>query len=222
MVRNRTALAAAIAALAEEEARLQGLETARERSDSELAHRHHQLMEASAALRDARRSEPAALAYAWANNETLEDGQPTAEAEALVTRRRADHDHQTEISNALTAEISQIQQRVARAHDHLNSVLAEVVCNSDEMRALMAQLDEAWARIRGIRKAMDFITSDLKGNMPSALLSHWQASVPTDHRIVGYDTDESPFQAWSKTLEALRRDASVSLPSHCRKALPSA
>jgi hypothetical protein len=210
-------LAAAIASLREEEERLAALEAAQDRCREETAALHEGLLDEQAGLSEIQRTYPATLAYGYVNSSNLEDDLTLAEAEASVEHARAQYDHQVEIEQALALQITEVENRVRRARINVTIALANLVCSSDEIAALLAELDAAWATIRGIRKAFDLITERLHGQMPFPMLSHWQAAMPLDHRIIGYPIEESHATAWTAALDALIADATAPLPSHQRE-----
>jgi hypothetical protein len=214
----RDALAAAIASLREEEERLQALEQAQDRCREEMAALHEAWRDAEAGLTALQGSYPATLAYGYVNSSNLEDDQTLAEAEASVEHRRAGYDHQVAIEQALASQISDVENRVQRAGINVTIALANLVCSSAEIAALLAELDAAWATIRGIRKAFDLITHRLHGQMPFHMLSHWQAAMPLDHRIINYPVEESHATAWTAALDALiAGEIDTPLPSSQRE-----
>ena len=90
--------------------------------------------------------------------------------------------------------------------------LADVVCGSPEFARLFSELDNAWARLRGLRKSFRAIQEALSGHMPGPLMSRWQTVVPLDYDV-SYPLHEQPFDLWSEALERLLTDPDTVLPS---------
>ena len=86
------------------------------------------------------------------------------------------------------------------------------VCESPEFLALFTELDDAWARLRGLRKCFSTIQQALSGHMPGPLMSRWQTVVPLDYDV-SYPLDEHPADLWSQALAAVQADADAKLPS---------
>ena len=86
------------------------------------------------------------------------------------------------------------------------------VCESPEFLALFTELDDAWARLRGLRKCFSTIQQALSGHMPGPLMSRWQTVVPLDYDV-SYPLDEQPCAVWSEALERLLTDPDAVLPS---------
>ena len=89
--------------------------------------------------------------------------------------------------------------------------LADVVCGSPEFARLFSELDNAWARLRGLRKCFRAIQQALSGHLPGPLMSRWQSVVLLDYDVF-YPLDEEPTDLWSQTLEALLNDHKAPLP----------
>jgi hypothetical protein len=94
----------------------------------------------------------------------------------------------------------------------MHEALADVVCESPEFARLFTELDNAWARLRGLRRCFKAIQDALSGHMPGSLMSRWQNVIP-----LGYDVsrplDQQPAKLWSQALEWLLTDPDAVLPS---------
>jgi hypothetical protein len=162
-------------------------------------------------LQQTSRIEPEHLAYSFAAGETI-DRLPIAEAQAAFDKARADLQHVTEIKRALETEIERAQARLRLRRSSMHQALADVVCGSPEFARLFTEVDNAWARLRGLRKCFRVIQDALSGHMPGPLMSRWQTVVPLDYDVA-YPVDERPADLWSQALERLLTDPDAVLPS---------
>ena len=152
------------------------------------------------------------LAYSYLNGDVLERRQDLAEASALVERIQSERSHQEEIDHELEAEIANVQRRISRARNNLTAALAEVVNSSEEVRAMLGELQSAWATIRGIKKAFYHLADRLQGNMDGKLYSSFQVTPSLDPAVVNENTNETYLAAWRSALDALTTDAQAPLP----------
>jgi hypothetical protein len=132
--------------------------------------------------------------------------------EDAAGRTTHEHDRLTEVEAALRSEITQSQRRLQDRQRLVYMALSDLICESPELAQLFQALDDAWGRIRGIRKAFDLISTALHGYMPTQLLSRWQASPPMDYHAIGFPLDETPALSWTTALERLLVDADTQLP----------
>jgi hypothetical protein len=207
----RDRLREAITAVKTEADRLASLEAGQERASENQRTAQQTLIEAESALQQTGRIEPERLAHSFAIGETI-DRLPIAEARAQVDRAKSELEHIEEIRQALQTEIERAQMRVRLRRDSMYAALADVVCGSPEFARLFSELDQTWARLRGLRKCFRAIQDALSGHMPGPLMSRWQTVVPLDYDV-SYPLDEQPFALWSKALERLLTDPDAVLPS---------
>src|SRR6516165_7452684 len=180
----RSRLNAAISALSEEEDRLAGLEVAQARSQDDSRQIATRLSVAEGEYTRQAKDPAVSLAYSYLNGDVLERRQDLAEASALVERIQSERSHQEEIDHELEAEIANVQRRISRARNNLTAALAEVVNSSEEVRAMLGQLQSAWATIRGIKKAFYHLADRLQGNMDGKLYSSFQVTPSLDPAVV--------------------------------------
>jgi hypothetical protein len=208
---SRERLRSAIAALREDSDQIAALESGQERASENHQTAEQTLIEAETALRQTGRIEPEHLAHSFITGETI-DRLPIAEAQAQVNRAKSALGHIEEIQQALESEIQRAQGRLRLRRASMYEALADVVCGSPEFLALFAELDDAWARLRGLRKCFSAIQQSLSGHMPGPLMSRWQTVVPLDYDL-SYRLDEQPADLWSHALERLLTDPDTVLPS---------
>jgi hypothetical protein len=209
----RSRLRQALAAVHEEEDRIQALEAGQSRAHEAVRHSRQAILDAEQSLRGLRTVEPTRLAFAFINGEELQDRQTVGEAEALLDRLKSEHAHSQEIDQALEGELRSAETRLRLRRGALYQALSELICSSPELEDLFADLEQTWARLRGLRKCFDHITTALHGQMPAKLMSRWQVSPPLDPSIIGYPLDEQRYRRWASALEALLADADAELPS---------
>jgi DNA repair exonuclease SbcCD ATPase subunit len=207
----RERLRSAIAALQEDSDRIAALESGPQRASENQRTAQQALIEAESVLQQAGRIEPEHLAYSFIAGETI-DRLPIAEARAQVDRAKSELEHIEEIQQALESEIQRAQGRLRLRRDSVYEALADVVCGSPEFARLFSELDNAWARLRGLRKCFSAIQQALSGHMPGPMMSRWQTVVPLDYDV-SYPLDEQPADLWSQALERLLTDPDAVLPS---------
>jgi hypothetical protein len=207
----RERLRSAIATLQEDSDRIAALESGQEHASENYRTAQQALIEAESVLQQMGRIEPEHLAYSFIAGETI-DRLPIAEAQAQVHRAKTDLGHIEEIQQALESEIQRAQGRLRLRRDSMYAALADVVCGSSEFLALFTELDQAWARLRGLRKCFRAIQEALSGHMPGPLMSRWQTVVPLDYDV-SYPLDEQPANLWSQALKRLLTDPDAVLPS---------
>jgi hypothetical protein len=122
------------------------------------------------------------------------------------------------VGEALTSEIITATNRVQRSQAAVHAALAEIVCDSPELEHLYAELEQAWARLRGLRKAFAAIQRSMNGQMPQDLADRWIATVSLDPEAIRdafgpIPTDNHPFQEWSEALARLLANPDAPLPS---------
>ena len=210
---QRDNLRYALSALDAEQRQLSELEQGMARCHEQVRNAFTAVQNAEEHLRLHQPNEPQRLAYAYLNNVVLDGTTTLKPLEEAVERTTTEHARLEQVEAALNAEIEQCQRRMQDRHRAVHVALSDLLCDSPELAQLFAALDDAWARIRGIRKAFDILTTSLRGNMPSSLMNKWQASPPLDYRILAFPIDESPANAWSAALERLLVDADAPLPS---------
>ena len=207
----RARLRSAIGALQEDNDRIGALELAQERASENQRTAQQTLIEAESVLQQTRPIEPERLAHSFAAGETI-DRLPIAEARARVDRARSELEHIEEIRQALQTEIDRAQMRLRLRRDSMYAALADVVCGSPEFARLFSELDQTWARLRGLRKCFRTIQDAMSGHMPGPIMSRWQTVVPLDYDV-SYPLDEHPVGLWSQALERLLTDPDAVLPS---------
>jgi hypothetical protein len=206
----RERLRSAIAALREHSDQIAALEAGQERASENYRTAQRTLIEAQSVLQQTGRIEPEQLAYSFVAGETI-DRLPIAEAQARVDRAKSELEHIAEIQQALESEIQRAQGRLRLRRDSVHQALADVVCGSPEFLALFAELDNAWARLRGLRKCFLAIQQALSGHMHGPMMSRWQTVVPLDYDL-SYPLNEQPADLWSQALEQLLTDPDAVLP----------
>ena len=169
------------------------------------------LIAAESELQQTGRIEPERLASSFIAGEII-DRLPIAEAQAAVDRAKSELARIEEIQQALESEIQRAQAHLRPRRDSMYEALADVVCGSPEFARLFSELDNAWARLRGLRKSFRAIQEALSGHMPGPLMSRWQTVVPLDYDV-SYPLHEQPFDLWSEALERLLTDPDTVLPS---------
>ena len=206
----RQRLRQAVEAAREEEARLQALEAAQLRAGDQLCAAQSTVIEAESILQQTERIDPEHLAYSFAAGETIE--RPIAETRAQLDGAKSELEQIEEIQQALESEIRRAQGRLHLRRSSVHQALAEVVCESPEFLALFTELDQTWARLRGLRKCFRTIQDAMSGHMPGPIMSRWQTVVPLDYDV-SYPLDEHPVGLWSQALERLLTDPDAVLPS---------
>jgi hypothetical protein len=207
----RDKLRAAISAHAEETHRLAALEQARERARTEKHAARDHLIEAEADLDEARQAEPQALAYAFANNQPIDDGLLAEKQAELDTQARAVH-RAERVEQAIEAEIEESERRLHRREHDKRAVLAEVVCNSSEFQAILQAQAQAWAVLRTMRHiGIELVLPACAGYAPNAVYSKLQNVEPLENRV-GWDIDEKLIEEWRSALAQLATDADAALP----------
>ena len=206
----RQRLRQAVEAVREEEARLQALEAAQLRAGDQLCAAQSTVIEAESILQQTERIDPEHLAYSFAAGETIE--RPIAETRARLDRAKSELEHMEEIQQALESEMQRVQGRLRLRRSSVYEALADVVCESPEFARLFSELENTWARLRGLRKCFRAIQDALFGHMPGPVMSRWQTVVPLDYDV-SYPLDEHPADLWSQALAAVQADADAKLPS---------
>jgi len=206
----RQRLRQAVEAVGGEEARLQALEAAQLRAGDQLCAAQSTVIEAESILQQTERIDPEHLAYSFAAGETIE--RPIAETRARLDRAKSELEQIEEIQQALESEIQRAQGRLRLRRSSMHQALADVVCGSPEFLALFTDLDQTWARLRGLRKCFRAIQDALSGHMPGPLMSRCQTVVPFDYDA-SYPIDEQPSRVWSQALERMLTDPDAVLPS---------
>jgi len=199
----RQRLRQAVEAVREEEARLQALEAAQLRAGDQLCAAQSTVIEAESILQQTERIDPEHLAYSFAAGETIE--RPIAETRARLDRAKSELEHMEEIQQALESEMQRVQRRLRLRRSSVYEALADVVCESPEFARLFSELENTWARLRGLRKCFRAIQDSLSGHMPGPLMSRWQTVIALDYDV-SYPLDEQPAQLWSQALERLLID----------------
>jgi hypothetical protein len=207
----RERLRRAIAALQEHSDRIAALESGRDRASENQRTAQEALIEAQSVLQQRDHIEPERLAYSFIAGETI-DRLPIAEAQAQIVRATSELEHIEEIQQVLESEIQRAQGRLRVRRASMYEALADVVCGSSEFARLFSELDNAWARLRGLRKCFSAIQQTLSGHMPGPLMSRWQTVVPLDYDL-SYPLDEEPAALWSRAMERLLTDPDAVLPS---------
>jgi len=208
---SRERLRSAIAALREDSDRIAAFESGQERASENQRTAHQAPSEAESVLRQTGRIEPEHLAHSFITGETI-DRLSIAEAQAQLDRAKSELGHIEEIQQALESEIHRAQGRLRLRRDSMYEALADVVCGSSEFARLFSELDDAWARLRGLRKCFGAIQQALSGHMPGPMMSRWQTVVPLDYDL-SYPLDEQPADLWSQALERLLTNPDAVLPS---------
>jgi hypothetical protein len=150
------------------------------------------------------------LAYDYANQLTS-----PSPVQAIIVRRdaaQANADRIGQIASAIDREIEQIERRLQRHQHTVRERLADVVCSSEEYQALFVALDDAWSRLRAVRRAFDNIAVALKGCMPNRDLNKWQATQSLNHQAINLVTPAQPAQAWAESLQRLLENPDAELP----------
>jgi chromosome segregation ATPase len=209
---HRDKLRQALAALSEQRQRLHKLEQGHERCHEQVCHAYAAQLNAEEHLRAHAPNEPQRLALAYLNNQVLDAGITLNDLEDQVARATAEHARLSQVEAALNSEIAESRRRMQDCHGQVHAALSELICSSPELAQLFAELDQAWAKLRGIRKAFDLITTALHGDMPTNLMNKWQISPPLDYNAIGFPLDESAANAWQAALQRLLADAEVPLP----------
>jgi DNA repair exonuclease SbcCD ATPase subunit len=176
---QRDNLLSAIAQLQDERQRLTSLEEAREKAREQSRVASSKLTEAETNLRQARDAEPQRLAYAFASG-GINAVSPLSSAQLALEAAQAEASQIKHIEQALDTELVQVNNRLRDRQTALHQALAGVVCNSAEFHHLFDELTNAFARIRGIRKACRQIQRALQGQMPDEFSQRWQSEVSLD------------------------------------------
>jgi hypothetical protein len=211
----RTKLRDALTALAAEKQNLDSLEQARTRameSSWDLATKQR---DAEADLRQAKAHEPTRLALAYASGER-DTISPVEISQANLDQAQAAYRQIEVVEDALTQEIVVATSRLQRSQTQVHVALSELVCSSTEFHQLFDELTQAWARLRGIRKAFAQIQRELHGQMPSQY-EKWQNTISLDPQAVRdsvgpIPTDDTLVQAWQDALARLLDDPNAPLP----------
>jgi hypothetical protein len=90
--------------------------------------------------------------------------------------------------------------------------MSALVCASPEFKDLYAALEQAWGRLRGLRKCFRQVQRACGGHMPQPLMDKWQASMSLDSEAINLPTDDGPVTAWAQALAKLLEDADAGLP----------
>ena len=216
---NRATLRTALTSLRTEQDQLSRLEQARERAQEQRYEATGRLGSAQTAVQQAREREPQRLARAFAAGGDQSRQTPVDRAQTVLHVAQNDYDQIAAIEEALVEEIAQVTLKVQQCQHNVHAALAEVVCTSPELQDLYAELELAWGRLRGIRKAFYHIQHQLHGQMPQPLCDRWFASISLNP-VAQYDargpipTDDGPVTAWSEALAHLLEDPDFELPSN--------
>jgi hypothetical protein len=201
-----------LALLHEEETRLAALEDGRQRAVEQVREVAHRLHEAETALSELQADDPLRRAYAYVNQQVIDDDADTLAAAALVEKLRVEHDQASAIDETLSGEIEQAQIWLRRARNEVRIALAAIVNDSAELRHLLDSQDHHFAAIRGIKKACTVIADTLKGDVSNEFFSRWQAAVPLNPDAIGYFVDEEPAARWDAALSQILIDPDTELP----------
>jgi hypothetical protein len=67
-------------------------------------------------------------------------------------------------------------------------------------------LNDAWGRVRGLRKTFDYLQSQLHAQMPSATVSRRQSVPPLNWEALHYPLDDRAYEHWRANIEAILAD----------------
>src|SRR5215471_2959778 len=124
----RAALAAAIAALANEQNRHQALEAAQHRVHTERHNASDALRNAETNLHEAQRQEDGRRVYAFVNAEDPDVNSPVTVAEATVANAQHQLTKAEELEHALETEIARVETQLGYRRSSLTKAKSEVVC----------------------------------------------------------------------------------------------
>jgi len=220
----RDQLRTAIAALNEEQHRLDGLTEGRTRAHNERRQAQAALDDAHHKLEHLRAEAKADLAYDYLNREKSK--LPIAETEALINRHRNELERLIEIDQALTSEIARTEERLRRLNIARQQVLADVLIADPAFRALVDAVPAAWAHLRTMRGALAAVHKTLGTAFPDRFRSTYQCVESLDLDVSVSATPEGglvpvlvPIAADRALIETsraavarLRDDASAELP----------
>jgi predicted nucleic acid-binding Zn-ribbon protein len=204
----RARLREAIAAVAQEDARLDRLEDGHARAREESWHVRSQLVDAEDALRKAANDAPQRKVYEYLNGDIALAADPVAEAETTAEAARREVARIDELETALTAEIQQTQYRVQALRRELYEAMAAVVTASPEYRALIDDHRATWRHLRSLKETLRVLHEALHGQYPDIELI--SLIEPLAVRV-GYPVEDSVAQ-WGEALRRLERDADAGLP----------
>jgi hypothetical protein len=215
---ERDRLRTALANRKTEQEKLDALEQARTRAMEQSWDLASKLRDAEESSRLARAEEPSRLARAYTSGDR-DAISPVEVAQTTLDKAQSEYHQIEQVEDALTNEIITATSRVQDAQTKVHAALAALVCSSSELQHLYVELEQAWARLRGVRKAFALIQHQMNGHMPQPLVDRWIASVSLNpEAVLGSDghaipTDEIPVQAWSEALARLLDNPDAPLPS---------
>lgn len=208
----RDKLRSALAARSEDQVRLTALEEARERARQKRWAHSDTVADAEQAVNRAKHTDPVDRVYDFLNtNETSVSSQGLVEAEVALQEAQAEYRNITELEDAIDGEITTVNSRIADRQRAVNDAMAALVSNSPEYQRLFKELDETWARLRGLRKCFATI-SRLCPQIHPSLSEKGQSVQPLDWTRTGFPNDEQPTQVWSEALARLLQDPNTKLP----------
>jgi chromosome segregation ATPase len=211
---ERSNLRQALANLKAEQQQLERLNGARERSREQSWVVSSKISDAQTELSRAQDNEPSRLARAFASGQQQGVPSPVDRAKSRLDEAEQEYQKIEEIEEALDAEIVTVNNNLDRRQAAVHAALAELVCVSPEFHSLFVELEQAWARLRGVRHAFQQIQHAMNGYMPEEFSAKWQASVSLAPGIIGVPTDNAPVQAWSVALARLLEDPDAALPDN--------
>lgn len=207
---GRNRLAEAIAAHRGALERIAALEAAQPKAQQQKWDALAAVSQAEAALRTAREAEPHRLVSVLVSGGGP-SGAPLADAEEALAAARDVYSAAAQAEDALAAELELAEREATRRRGDVNAALAVVVEGSAELAALYAQLEAAWATVRGARKAFDAIQRRLGGQYSQAF-TRWERVPPLNWEALGFPLDATIAQRWASALDQLVDDADAPLP----------
>jgi hypothetical protein len=197
----------------EEQTRLDGLEAAQDRVAGEIRTANQTLRRIEDQLQELRDGDRIAAAYAFANDEELADDAATLAAKnAELDRAQSEIARLSAIDLTLGEEVHQARMRLGLKQMTWRDELGSVICTSREFQGLLDDLTAAWGRLRGIRKALQTISSNI-GGFPYSIHTTVYRSVALDPDVLGEPTEESWAEAWAQTMREITENPDFPLPS---------
>ena len=209
-VAARAKLAEIISQVQCKEDRLSALNEARNRSREQLRQSTHQLTERKTALNSAITKNREHLAYAYLNNDLLDD--PVLEAKARVEVAEQEADRFSEIETSLSDEIRRVQTNLRDLKMRLYTAMSDVVVASPEYRGLVDAHKQAWQQIRTGKIALRSVAHSLHGSLPDQYSNLSEISEPTESTAIGFQYNKAFVERWSTALAHLETFADAELP----------